>query len=72
MYLEHFGLREFPFSITPDTAFAFRSRAQQRALSVLLVAFQLMAKASSRWSARSAPARRCCAAACWPPAGGAP
>ena len=41
MYLEHFGLREFPFSITPDTAFAFRSRAQQRALSALLVAFQL-------------------------------
>ena len=41
MYLEHFGLREFPFSITPDTAFAFRSRAQQQALSALLVAFQL-------------------------------
>ncbi len=41
MYLEHFRLREFPFSITPDTSFAFRSRAQQRALTALLVAFQL-------------------------------
>lgn len=41
MYLEHFGLREFPFSITPDTAFTFRSRAQQRALSALLVAVEL-------------------------------
>ena len=38
MYLKHFGLREFPFSITPDTAFAFGSRSHQRALNVLLVA----------------------------------
>ncbi len=38
MYLEHFGLKEFPFSITPDTAFFFSSDASQGALNTLLVA----------------------------------
>ena len=38
MYLEHFGLREFPFSITPDTQFFFPSDVSQEALNTLLVA----------------------------------
>lgn len=38
MYLEHFRLAARPFSITPDTAFAYSSRAQQEALNTLLLA----------------------------------
>ncbi|MCU0870373.1 MAG: AAA family ATPase [Burkholderiales bacterium] len=38
MYLEHFGLREPPFGITPDTAFAFGCASHQSALNVALVA----------------------------------
>ncbi len=38
MYLEHFGLREFPFSITPDTTFFFSSSGYQEALNTLLIA----------------------------------
>ena len=38
MYLEHFGLNEFPFSITPDTSFFFSSSSYQQALNTLLVA----------------------------------
>jgi MSHA biogenesis protein MshM len=38
MYLAHFALAAAPFSITPDTAFAFASRAQQEALNTLLLA----------------------------------
>lgn len=38
MYLSHFGLRELPFGITPDTSFAFACRAHQEALNTLLVA----------------------------------
>jgi MSHA biogenesis protein MshM len=38
MYLQHFGLKEFPFSITPDTEYFFSSEAAQRALNTLLVA----------------------------------
>ena len=38
MYLEHFRLRELPFSITPDTSFFFSSGASQQALNTLLVA----------------------------------
>lgn len=38
MYLEYFGLREFPFTITPDTQFFFPSDASQEALNTLLVA----------------------------------
>lgn len=38
MYLKHFGLREFPFSITPDTSFFFSSGASQDALNTLLLA----------------------------------
>jgi len=38
MYLEHFGLREFPFTITPDTGFFMNRVGYQDALNVLLVA----------------------------------
>lgn len=38
MYLAHFGLREFPFSITPDTSYFFASGGSQEALNTLLVA----------------------------------
>lgn len=38
MYLQHFGLREPPFSLTPDTSFFFAWRSHQEALNVLLVA----------------------------------
>ncbi len=38
MYLEHFDLAQVPFSITPNTAFAFGSRAHREALATLLLA----------------------------------
>ena len=38
MYLEHFGLNEFPFGITPDTEFFFSSQASHLALHKLLMA----------------------------------
>jgi len=38
MYRSHFGLREPPFGITPDTTFAFSCAAHQEALNTLLVA----------------------------------
>jgi MSHA biogenesis protein MshM len=38
MYLEHFGLREYPFSITPDTGFFFEYGHYRDALNTLLVA----------------------------------
>ncbi len=38
MYFAHFGLREAPFSITPDTHFVFSARAHQEALNTLLLA----------------------------------
>ena len=37
MYLNHFGLREFPFSITPDTSFIYSADAHQEALNTLLI-----------------------------------
>ena len=37
-YLKHFGLREPPFGITPDTSFFFACRSIQEALNTLLVA----------------------------------
>lgn len=40
MYLEHFGLRELPFGITPDTSFAFAGTAHQEALNTLLIALK--------------------------------
>lgn len=38
MYLTHFGLREQPFSLTPDTSFFFACSSYQEALNTLLVA----------------------------------
>jgi MSHA biogenesis protein MshM len=38
MYSAHFGLREAPFGITPDTSFFFGSPGSQEALNTLLVA----------------------------------
>ncbi|HEU4844743.1 MAG TPA: AAA family ATPase [Burkholderiaceae bacterium] len=40
MYLQHFGLKEAPFGITPDTSFFFTSPHSQEALNTLLVAAQ--------------------------------
>lgn len=40
MYLEHFGLQEVPFSITPDTSFVCATQSHQEALNTLLVALQ--------------------------------
>jgi len=37
-YLRHFGLREPPFGITPDTHFFYACRSPQEALNTLLVA----------------------------------
>jgi MSHA biogenesis protein MshM len=37
-YLKHFGLRELPFGITPDTSYFFACRSVQEALNTLLVA----------------------------------
>ncbi|MCG2584560.1 ExeA family protein [Massilia sp. TS11] len=38
MYTAHFGLREIPFGITPDTSYFFTSPHAQEALNTLLVA----------------------------------
>ncbi len=38
MYNAHFGLRELPFGITPDTSFFFACTSAQEALNTLLVA----------------------------------
>lgn len=40
MYLEHFALRELPFSITPDTSFFFNNSGHKQAMNVLLVALR--------------------------------
>jgi len=38
MYKTHFGLRELPFGITPDTSFFFACGSAQQALNTLLIA----------------------------------
>ncbi len=40
VYHHHFGLREAPFGITPDTTFVFSGKAHQEALNTLLVALR--------------------------------
>ncbi len=40
MYLEHFGLRESPFSLTPDTSYFFAHEGAQAALNTLLVSLR--------------------------------
>jgi MSHA biogenesis protein MshM len=37
-YLKHFGLRELPFGITPDTSYFFACHSIQEALNTLLIA----------------------------------
>jgi MSHA biogenesis protein MshM len=37
-YLKHFGLRELPFGITPDTSYFFACRSIREALNTLLIA----------------------------------
>ena len=41
MYLQHFGLSELPFSLTPDTAFYYGNPSHQEALDTLLLALQM-------------------------------
>jgi len=38
MYLTHFALREVPFGLTPDTAFAFACAPHQEAFNTLVMA----------------------------------
>lgn len=38
MYLDHFGLTELPFGITPDTSYTVLTRSHQEALNTLLIA----------------------------------
>src|SRR5210317_391987 len=40
MYLQHFQLKEPPFTLTPDTDFFFNHGSHQEALNVLLVALK--------------------------------
>ncbi len=40
MYLEHFGLKEMPFALTPNTAFLYEHAGHREALNVLLVALR--------------------------------
>jgi MSHA biogenesis protein MshM len=40
MYRAHFGLKELPFTITPDTSFFFAHASPQEALNTLLVALK--------------------------------
>ncbi|MBF0368770.1 MAG: AAA family ATPase [Magnetococcales bacterium] len=38
MYLDHFGLKESPFGLTPNTQFLFQSKGYREALNVILFA----------------------------------
>lgn len=40
MYLQHFGLNEYPFTITPDTSFYYATQSLQEAFNTLLIAIQ--------------------------------
>lgn len=40
MYLDHFGFKELPFGITPDTQFLWMTASHQEAMNTLLVALQ--------------------------------
>ncbi|MHB1514828.1 MAG: ExeA family protein [Acidiferrobacteraceae bacterium] len=41
MYVRYFGLKEMPFTITPDTSFFFAHPVHQEALNTLLIAVRL-------------------------------
>lgn len=40
LYLKHFGLREAPFGITPDTEFIYATRSHQEGMNTLLIALK--------------------------------
>ncbi len=40
LYLDHFGLKEAPFGITPDTDFIFGTQSHQEGLNTLLIALR--------------------------------
>lgn len=40
MYLDHFGLQDLPFRLTPDTSYFFNAGGHQEALNVLMVALR--------------------------------
>jgi MSHA biogenesis protein MshM len=40
LYLQHFGLRELPFTLTPDTGFTFAHAGHQAALNTVMLALQ--------------------------------
>lgn len=40
MYLQHFGLSQLPFNLTPDTEFFYELPSHREALNVLLIALQ--------------------------------
>lgn len=40
MYLQHFGLREYPFTITPDTSFYYATRSLREGFNTLMVALE--------------------------------
>lgn len=40
LYVKHFGLREAPFGITPDTEFIYATRSHQEGLNTLLIALK--------------------------------
>lgn len=40
LYIKHFGLREAPFGITPDTEFIYATRSHQEGLNTLLIALK--------------------------------
>ena len=66
MYAAHFGLREAPFGITPDTSYFFGSPRSQEALNTLLVAAR-GGEGFIKITGKSAPARPCCAGSSWRP-----
>jgi len=40
MYLDHFGLKDLPFRLTPDTSYFYNAGGHQEALNVLKVAIR--------------------------------
>lgn len=40
MYRQHFGLQEYPFSLTPDTQYFYNSQSHREVLSTLLLALR--------------------------------
>lgn len=41
MYIEHFGLTELPFGITPDTRFTYGTKAQREVIETLMVSLRM-------------------------------